>query len=118
MSDLKRTDLDFAEKETALYANHAAFNAKNDPDSCAMIIELAGSTKQASVSLHVIAAGKPCAIPIMYDTPWDETLLATISIAVTNLCESPQIHPVLTTSIPFRDEMSPMEKRLLLSVFG
>ena len=67
VSDLKRNDLELAEKETALYAKHASLNKTRDPNSCFMILGLAGTTHVAGVRLYLMAEKKIWALPIFDD---------------------------------------------------
>jgi len=117
VSDLKKCDLELAEKETALCAKHASLSRDKNPESCHMILGLAGCTTSASLWLYVMAEEILWALPIATRTPWSMALLATISIAVANLVDTPRKHVALKTPLPFLTTMSPMKKGPRCRVF-
>ncbi len=106
VSDLKNTDKEISDKESALYAKFAAINQFEHSERCLLLIGVSVVRLSATLWVYLMANKKIWAIPIVSDVlPSDMSFLATLSIGIQSLAKKPIFYNALERPIPFKDEV-------------
>ncbi len=105
VSDLKMFDMHTADNETALYAKYAAINQSVlSDDRCMIVLGLSGTPLSATLWAYLIGNKKIWAVPIITEVlAFNPSFLATLSIGIQFLAETPIFYNALECALPFRD---------------
>lgn len=115
VSDLKMSDKDLSDKETALYGKFVSLNqGLLSDETCMLVLGLSGTPFIATLWLYVMGNRQVWAIPIVSDVfPHQPSLLATLTIGIKFLSCHPVFYRALKHSKPFRDiEVTPLKANI------